>query len=368
MQQRRDQLRHAQQMRLLKTVAALLERRQRRPGGREGTPPVPLLGRVETVPKGFPAGSEVEGASEGDRTPNASASGGGGASEVRTGGGATPKRAAVAAEDRTTDQLIERHLSQLIGLMARQRSQAGAAGGGVPSSGDGGAAGAASMADGVTMNGTVGGPPAIDAAGEQRRRTSRPSSASSPEEKRQVIFVISNYLVLFMGFVALSVEIQSRLPRWMRWVQRNYDSVRNCSTDRDALVECLSDGDLAGLAASFLLWATQSASAKRVFLFGFDTPKKLWTVVYEALVSAACSGTSYLFLRRGLNPTTRENFLHRYWKDAVYGSLAGFCAAFMKAVLKNLVPQDVAFEALEGGRPLRIFHWLGSLLYDEELI
>ena len=184
------------------------------------------------------------------------------------------------------------------------------------------------------------------------------------DEKKQVIFLIGNYLVLFMSLIALSAEIQSRLPQMMKWVQENYDSVQNCATDRDALVDCLSKGDFSGLVASFLLWATQSVVAKRIFLFGFDTPKKLWTVVYEALVTAVCWGISYLFIRRGLNPNTRQNFVHKYWKDAVYGSLAGFNAAFLKAVLKNLVPQDVALEALEG-RQLKIFHWLGALLADE---
>lgn len=182
-------------------------------------------------------------------------------------------------------------------------------------------------------------------------------------EKKQVIFVIANYFVLFLSLIAFSAEIQSRLPQWMDWVQQNYDSVQNCATDQGALIECLSNGDFSGLVASFLLWATQSASAKRIFLFGFDTPKKLWTVVYEALVTAVCWGMSYLFIRRGLNPNTRQNFIQIYWKDAVYGSLAGFNAAFMKAVLKNLIPQEVALEALEG-RQLRIRHWLLSLMED----
>jgi hypothetical protein len=182
-------------------------------------------------------------------------------------------------------------------------------------------------------------------------------------EKKQVIFVIANYFVLFLSLIALSAEIQGRLPQWMNWVQQNYDSVQNCATDQGALIECLSNGDFSGLVASFLLWATQSASAKRIFLFGFDTPKKLWTVVYEALVTAVCWGMSYLFIRRGLNPNTRQNFIQIYWKDAVYGSLAGFNAAFMKAVLKNLIPQEVALEALEG-RQLRIRHWLLSLMED----
>lgn len=131
------------------------------------------------------------------------------------------------------------------------------------------------------------------------------------QEKKQVIFTIANYFVLFMSLIAISAEIQSRLPQWMDWVQDNYDSVQNCATDHDALFECISNGNFSGLVASFMLWATQSASAKRIFLFGFDTPKKLWTVVYEALVSAVCWGLSYIFIRRGLNPNTRERFIQK---------------------------------------------------------
>jgi hypothetical protein len=131
------------------------------------------------------------------------------------------------------------------------------------------------------------------------------------QEKKQVIFTIANYLVLFMSLIAISAEIQSRLPQWMAWVQDNYDSVQNCATDHDALFECISKGNFSGLVASFMLWATQSASAKRIFLFGFESPKKLWTVVYEALVSAVCWGLSYIFIRRGLNPNTREKFIQK---------------------------------------------------------
>ena len=71
-------------------------------------------------------------------------------------------------------------------------------------------------------------------------------------------------------------------------------------------------------------------------MFGFETPLKLWIVVYESFVTAFCWGVSYMFIRRGMNPDTRRNFMQKYWKDAVYGSLAGFNAAFMKQVLKNL--------------------------------
>jgi hypothetical protein len=101
-----------------------------------------------------------------------------------------------------------------------------------------------------------------------------------------------------------------------------------------------TDGDFAGLIASVVLWLSRSASTKRIFLFGFKSPKQLWTVVYEALVAGVCWGFSYLFIRRAKNPETRKNYFQKYWKDAVYGSLAGFNAAFMKHVLKNLIPQE----------------------------
>jgi len=240
---------------------------------------------------------------------------------------------------KSTDQLIEKQLRQLNELFTQRRT------GIVPTSTDG----AVGTAIAATTTNTTDDPAIV--------------RAYQRDEKKQVIFVIANYLVLFLSLIALSAEIQSRLPQWMETVQSNYDSVQNCATNREALTECLANGDFSGLVASFLLWVTQSVAAKRIFLFGFDTPFKLWTVVYEALVSAVCWGTSYLFIRRGLNPNTRSQFLHKYWKDAVYGSLAGFNAAFMKAVLKNLIPQEVALEALEG-RQLRIFHWLGSLMAE----
>ena len=247
----------------------------------------------------------------------------------------------------TTDRLIEEQLRQLNELLRRRQSPE------FVQSSDGGGGSSSEVVVPATSKAL---PDDQDQANLVR--------AYHRNEKKQVMFMISKYLVLFLSLIALSAEIQSRLPQWMAWVQQNYDSVQNCATDQGALLECLSNGDFSGLVAGFLLWATQSASAKRIFLFGFDTPKKLWTVVYEALVTAVCWGTSYLFIRRGLNPNTRQNFLQLYWKDAVYGSLAGFNAAFMKAVLKNLVPQEVALEALDG-RQLRIRNWIHWLMTDE---
>ena len=190
-------------------------------------------------------------------------------------------------------------------------------------------------------------------------RRSRMKPTRETKEKRQVIFVLANYFVLFLSLIAISAEIQSRAPKWLHYVEAQLKNVQRCSTDKEALFECVSEGDFSGLIASFILWISRSAATKRFFLFGFETPKKLWTAVYESLVTAVCWGGSYMLIRRGMNPDTRSNFLRKYWKDAVYGSLAGFNASFMKQVLKNLIPQEALEDALQE-RQLKILSWLPS--------
>jgi hypothetical protein len=179
------------------------------------------------------------------------------------------------------------------------------------------------------------------------------------QEKRQAVFVLANYFVLFLSLIAISAEIQARAPGWNAAMEQQLKNVQNCSKDQDALFECVSNGDFAGLIASVILWISRSAATKRIFLFGFESPKKLWTVVYESMVTAVCWGFSYIFIRRGMNPDTNRNFIQKYWKDAVYGSLAGFNAAFMKHVLKNLIPQEAIEDALQD-RQLKILSWLPS--------
>jgi hypothetical protein len=178
-------------------------------------------------------------------------------------------------------------------------------------------------------------------------------------EKRQVVFVVANYFVLFLAIIAISAELQARAPHWIKMMEEHLQNVQNCSENHEALFECVSRGDFAGLIASVVLWLSRSVTTKRIFLFGFDTPKKLWTVVYESLVTSVCWGISYLFIRRGMNPDTRPRFVQKYWKDAVYGSLAGFNAAFLKHILKNLIPEQVVEDALRE-RQLKIMGWLPS--------
>ena len=180
-----------------------------------------------------------------------------------------------------------------------------------------------------------------------------------PVRKRQVIMVLANYFVFFIALLTISAEIQARAPVWLSWMETELENVQNCSADKDALFRCVSNGEFAGLFASVILWLSRSATTKRLFLFGFDSPQKLWAVFYESLVGAICWGCSYMFIRRGMNPDTRPNFLQKYWKDALYGSLAGFNATFMKQVLKNLIPQEAVEEAFID-RQLKILSWLPS--------
>jgi hypothetical protein len=195
------------------------------------------------------------------------------------------------------------------------------------------------------------------------RRKERNRRFDRHGEKRQVVFVVANYFVLFLAIIAISAELQARAPNWLKLMEEHLTSVQNCSENQEALFECVSRGDFAGLIASILLWLSRSVATKRIFLFGFDSPKKLWTVVYESLVTSICWGISYLFIRRGMNPDTRPRFMQKYWKDAVYGSLAGFNAAFLKHILKNLIPEQVVEDALRE-RQLKILGWLPSFSFN----
>jgi len=183
--------------------------------------------------------------------------------------------------------------------------------------------------------------------------------ATKTQEKVHVIFVLSNYFVLFLSIITISAEIHDRVPDWL---QNNIEDVEKCGANRDTLFECVNNGELSGLFATLILWISNKnfTSGRRVFLFGFQSVNKLWEVVYESLITGFCWGLSYMFVRRGLNPDTRDNFLEKYWKDAVYGSMAGFNAGFLKAVLKNLIPREAIEDAAVSfeQRHLRIVDWL----------
>jgi len=182
--------------------------------------------------------------------------------------------------------------------------------------------------------------------------------ATQTQIKRHVIFMMANYFVLFLSIIAISAELHERAPKWMN---EQLSQVHACAVDRDTLFECVSNGNISGLIASIALWMSKTKITSRIFLFGFRTRNELWTVVYESFVTSFCWGFSYLFIRRGLNPDTQQNFLAKYWKDCVYGSLAGFNAAFMKAVLKNLIPKEAVEEVFMETQQLSIINIIGRL-------
>jgi gamma-glutamyl phosphate reductase len=113
-------------------------------------------------------------------------------------------------------------------------------------------------------------------------RKKRSKETSRGLEKRQVVFVLANYFVLFLSLIAISAEIQARAPDWLNSLEKQLQNVHDCAADKEALFECVTNGDFAGLVASVIIWLTRSVATRRIFLFGFETQKKLWTVVYES--------------------------------------------------------------------------------------
>ena len=110
------------------------------------------------------------------------------------------------------------------------------------------------------------------------------------QEKRQVVFVLANYFVLFLSLIAISAEIQARAPGWLNSLEHHMQNVQDCAADQEALFQCVSNGDFAGLVASIIIWLTRSVATSRIFLFGFETQEKLWTVVYESCTLCPCCG------------------------------------------------------------------------------
>jgi hypothetical protein len=167
--------------------------------------------------------------------------------------------------------------------------------------------------------------------------------------KRQAIFIAANCVLLLLTIIALSAEVRARVPMWVKMMVDHLRTVQKCSKNQEAMLECASRGDFTGWTTAVLLSLSRSSViVKRIFLFGLDSPTHLLAVVYESFVRSIFWGISYLFIRRGMNSDTRPQFIQKYWKDAVYGSLAGFNATFMKLVMKNLVPAEFVEGALLG--------------------
>ena len=56
-------------------------------------------------------------------------------------------------------------------------------------------------------------------------------------------------------------------------------------------------------------------------------------IVFESFVAFICWSTTYLFVRRYLNPDTRQTAMRKFSPDAFYGGLAAAAAVVLKSYL-----------------------------------
>jgi len=168
--------------------------------------------------------------------------------------------------------------------------------------------------------------------------------------ENNIFLVLLNFSLAFIMVVTVFTKIHTSLPSFLSTCIGNdshkkakalYSCMRthigkNNNTDHTAnLYGCAVEGNLGGVFASVCHWFRVEYYDTNLFLFGFNTPEDLQNIVYESVIGAVCWGVSYLWIRRGMNPETRKGYYKKYWKDAVYGSLAGFNGTFMKGVLKQ---------------------------------
>jgi len=168
--------------------------------------------------------------------------------------------------------------------------------------------------------------------------------------ENNIFLVLLNFSLAFIMVVTVFTKIHTSLPSLLSTCIGNdshkkakalYSCMRthignNNNTDHTAnLYGCAVEGNIGGVFASVCHWFRVEYYDTNLFLFGFNTPEDLQNIVYESLIGAVCWGVSYLWIRRGMNPETRKGYYKKYWKDAVYGSLAGFNGTFMKGVLKQ---------------------------------
>ena len=182
--------------------------------------------------------------------------------------------------------------------------------------------------------------------------------ATRSQVKRHVIITSAIYFLLVLSVIAIFVELHERAPSWLN----DHNDVQTCVVDQEARIDCGSNGESYSIVSCLARSLSRSTVTSRVFLFGFDTRQQLWTVVYESFVTGFCGGFPYMFICRGLNPDTRHNFLSKYWKDAMFGSLAGFNAYFLKAVLKNMIPREAVEDAFKETKQLGIANVLVPML------
>jgi len=171
-----------------------------------------------------------------------------------------------------------------------------------------------------------------------RGESPTPSQSITPSEKQYTITVLAQFLLVIVTILTVSSKLHEIVPPLVNPILNTCaHSIETCAHDEQTLFTCMKGGEMNGLLAGICLWIQHLPVKSNIFLLGFESPKKMWIVLYEAIVSSVCWGACYLYVRRGMNPATRDKYFEKYWRDTLYGSMAGLTATFMKAVLKNFV-------------------------------
>mmetsp|Transcript_27521 Transcript_27521/g.57440 ORF Transcript_27521/g.57440 Transcript_27521/m.57440 type:complete len:384 (+) Transcript_27521:355-1506(+) len=95
---------------------------------------------------------------------------------------------------------------------------------------------------------------------------------------------------------------------------------------------------------SFATWL----SSIRPFILGSETDRVSYNhYIYESMRVGISWGITSLFIRRGLNPDIRNGgrFIGKYWRDALYGTLAMSCCVFVRLAARMFLERMALFLA-----------------------
>ena len=71
---------------------------------------------------------------------------------------------------------------------------------------------------------------------------------------------------------------------------------------------------------------------RKVLLLGYPSSEILWSTIYDRTVSVSCWGLTFLLVRKGWNPETRQLNIQKRWRGAILSTLLVFYSTFGRMV------------------------------------
>ena len=71
---------------------------------------------------------------------------------------------------------------------------------------------------------------------------------------------------------------------------------------------------------------------RKVLLLGFPSTEILWSTIYDRTISVTCWGLTFLLVRKGWNPETRQQNIQKRWRGAILSTLLVFYSTFGRMV------------------------------------